>query len=135
MKITLIRAEGQGAPTKPAEFNTFGHADELLSSWSRTAPEHGGYDKCDFKIVHEQAGFTEAEPYVGRYDLKNWRVHKPNLKAHVLDWLGFCSGREDLRPAKFATQEEYLQTLDRMLVTPDMREQCWQAYQVIAREV
>jgi hypothetical protein len=90
MKITLTRAEGlTDECNKPFVCSTFTEANAKLSAWSRTAPEHGGYNKCDFKIE----GPDEIPNYSGRYDLKHWRIECANLKGHVLRNLEFVAGQ------------------------------------------
>jgi len=89
MLITLMRAEG---PTEQCgikkEFGCFADANARLRSWANTAPENGGYDKCDFWIKDDSIGLD----YQGRYDLKHWRCEVASLKGHVLDHLDFVSG-------------------------------------------
>ena len=98
--ITITRAEG---PTKecdiPRTVHTWLEANAVLFSWSRTAPEHGGYDKCDFKIV-----FEDGTEYDGRYDLVHHRREHPSLGRHVRSHLyylagdlpGWCTSQKDI---------------------------------------
>lgn len=94
MKITIIRAEGPSDQCgERNECATFADANMLLRRWSNTAPEKGGYDKCDFKIEDESIDLN----YDGRYDLKHWRCESPDLKRHVLDFLLFVGGQNKPR--------------------------------------
>lgn len=90
--IHLVRAEG---PTKlcgaaPA-VGSWAAADAILSNWSNTAPEKGGYDKCDFTLTFEQSDGDDFE-YLGRYDLKHWRCEKPSLREHLRSQALFAIG-------------------------------------------
>jgi hypothetical protein len=81
---------GEGPPHECGVWHSFGSffdADLKLKNWSYSAPEHGGYDKCDFRIVWE-----DGTEYDGRYDLKHFRVEAPNLGAHEGC---FGQGRQD----------------------------------------
>ncbi len=85
--ITITRAEG---PTKECGTRTaqsWIEANAILYSWSRTAPEHGGYDKCDFHIM-----FEDGTEYSGRYDLMHFRRERPNLALHVRNFVGYLAG-------------------------------------------
>lgn len=101
LKINLIRAEG---PT--AECGIFFHAasffdaDLKLKSWSWTAPEGGGYDKCDFWILDEATGVH----YEGRYDLKHWKDEAPDLKAHVVSNLEYVATQDTRASASLKDQ-------------------------------
>lgn len=69
VSISLRRAEG-----RPVKCITVTHdaktgdvwaaARATLLGWARTAPEGGGYDKCDFWVR-----FEDGETYEGRLDL------------------------------------------------------------------
>lgn len=114
MKITLTRAEGLTEEcNKPFTFTTFFDADVKLKVWSRTAPEHGGYNKIDFKIEDD----GDAPTYTGRYDLKHWRVECANLKGHVLRNLEFMLGQA--QPAHM-TKERYAAWV--AAVAPDQKD-------------
>jgi hypothetical protein len=86
--ITITRAEG---PTRecgrPRTVGSWAEADGVLFQWSRTAPEHGGYDKCDFKVV-----FADGTDYDGRYDLVHHRKEMPNLARHVRSFVRYLAG-------------------------------------------
>lgn len=101
MNIVLTRAEGPSHECdKPHSCTSFFDADLKLKHWSYSAPENGGYNKCDFVITDDAAGIE----YKGRYDLKHWRVECANLRAHVIGNLEFLAG--DSRPSHM-TQERY----------------------------
>lgn len=86
--ITLERAEGLIEDCcKPITVKTWLEADNVLSSWSCSAPKGGAYDKCDFVIT-----FTDGKTYSGRYDLHNEPEKNETLQTHVLEFLRFYSG-------------------------------------------
>ncbi len=105
-KIVVQRVEGRHAP--PAdnpEQQTFtaphawAKADAFLRQQARTAPDTGGYDKCDFVVV-----FDDDETYRGRYDLIRRDVSSPDiLSAHVLHFLRFLTGRH--KPEHMSQQQ------------------------------
>jgi hypothetical protein len=85
--ITLVRAEGLIAECdRPETAKTWAHANALFR-WSRTAPEHGGYDKCDFTII-----FEDGYEYKGRYDLMHYRREHPDLARHVRSFMRYLAG-------------------------------------------
>jgi len=86
--ITIERVEGliEECVTKTA--TSWAEANAILLKWSRTAPEHGGYDKCDFKIV-----FEDGYEYEGRYDLMHYRRERPDLGKHVRDFVSYHAGK------------------------------------------
>jgi hypothetical protein len=67
--------------------------------WSETAPDAGGYNKCDFVITWPQGG-----TYEGRYDLKHHTCVAPSRRGHVQDVAECYSGQK--RPAHM-TQAQY----------------------------
>jgi hypothetical protein len=90
--ISLTRAEGPTAVCGPAPtVTTWQAAEDILRKWSDTAPEKGGYDKCDFTLVFGQADGEDFE-YKGRYDLKHWRCEAPSLTAHLQSEALFAIG-------------------------------------------
>jgi hypothetical protein len=115
LKITLTRGEGPIVDCdKPHICASFKEANDILSRWSNTAPEHGGYDKCDFRIE-----LDGEEVYSGRYDLKHWRVESANLLAHVAGYLEFISGPrpEDMGEQNWAALQRNL------AMTPERRQE------------
>src|SRR5215467_12129576 len=97
--ITITRAEGLVAEcNKPETATTWPHANAILFNWSRTAPEHGGYDKCDFTIV-----FEDGTDYNGRYDLVHYRREHPDLARHVRSFVRYLAGE---LPAWCVTEED-----------------------------
>src|SRR5262252_3966568 len=85
--ITITRAEGPTAECGTSTATTWPHANAILFRWSRTAPENGGYDKCDFHIV-----FEDGTEYDGRYDLVHHRREHPDLARHVRSHVRYLSG-------------------------------------------
>lgn len=66
--ITITRAEGFEEELISRTFEgpqAWRLAAEELRRWARTAPDRGGYDKCDFAIV-----WQDGTTYQGRYDLQ-----------------------------------------------------------------
>lgn len=96
IKILLNRAEGPSVACGEIEVrgeNVWERADAILRMWSETAPETGGYDKCDFTITYE-----------GRYDLKHRNIELPDLGRHVAGFVLFYGGY--VRPKRM-TPEQY----------------------------
>ncbi|GAC1605822.1 MAG: hypothetical protein NVS3B3_04440 [Aquirhabdus sp.] len=91
LQITIKRSEGPINRCKDAVVvSTFENANSVLRQWSSTAPQGGGYDKCDFVIKDlDNPDFA----YTGRYDLKHFNDEAANLKTHVLGFLHFVSGK------------------------------------------
>lgn len=86
--ITITRAEGPShLCDRPLTVTSWALANAVLMGNSATAPEKGGYDKHDFKVV-----FEDGQEYSGRYDLVHHRVELPRLDRHVLDFCGFMAG-------------------------------------------
>lgn len=108
MSLTIVIKRGEG-PIKecdiPHTLHSFKAANELLRQWSSSAPQGGGYDKCDFRITDEASNFE----YDGRYDLKHWKDETANLKAHVVGYLQYLAGES--MPNHYKSQEEYLKHL------------------------
>lgn len=87
--ITLTRAEGPiNLCDKRHVVHSWPEANALLFSWSRTAPAHGGYNKCDFTII-----FEDGETYEGRYDLVHFLVEHPDLARHVRSHISYYAGK------------------------------------------
>ncbi|MCA8270374.1 hypothetical protein [Burkholderia vietnamiensis] len=88
-RITVTRGEGPADLCgKQKSVSTFDHANLVLSRWSATAPDSGGYDKCDFEIE-----FQDGSTYQGRYDLKHFTCATANLAGHVQELALFYTGR------------------------------------------
>lgn len=110
MKITITRAEGPAHLCgKPIAATTFAEANRALWQMSTTAPTQG-YDKCDFKIVAEEA---ELE-YDGRYDLEHFSAEAPNLQQHCVSFLRFMGGA---RKPDGMREDQYRAFVERQ--TPD----------------
>lgn len=92
VKIVLTRGEGLasecGIPHTIVAPDMWSKANELLSTWARTAPEGGGYDKTDF-AVH----FADGETYKGRYDLTRKDTITADLAGHIKYHVDFLSGK------------------------------------------
>lgn len=106
--ITITRVEGYVHEcNKPKVAHSWIEADSILHRWSNTAPEHGGYDKCDFTVV-----FEDGETYEGRYDLVHWRCEAPNLANHISSFVNYLAGKP---PAwlKRSDKKRYLEEYER----------------------
>jgi len=89
--IEITRVEGPVELCgRPYVCGSWSEAHAFLSLMSRTAPEHGGYDKHDFQITWPN-GFK----YAGRYDLMHWRKEQPNLAGHVRSFLTYLAEDSD----------------------------------------
>jgi hypothetical protein len=87
--IELERAEGLVSECVIVTVPNFAAAEETLTRWARTAPDNGGYHKCDFKVT-----FADGETYSGRYDLSRNRADQdaPTLVMHIERHLNFYAG-------------------------------------------
>lgn len=66
------------------------NAEARMRFWARTAPDKGGYDKCDIKVT-----WQDGDTYTGRFDLcRNGEDNEGNfsVREHVLRGLRFASG-------------------------------------------
>ncbi|BAS31228.1 SNF2-related protein [Dehalococcoides mccartyi] len=94
--IVIERAEGPasecGKPVTLTGPDVWQKAFYLLYKWGKTAPMHGGYDKCDFKVNWE-----DGQTYSGRYDLKHPDDETPDLDGHIYHLSAMYAGR--FRPA------------------------------------
>lgn len=95
--ILLDRAEGPSALCGPAPaVSSWEAADNILREWSHTAPQTGGYDKCDFTLVFENLDGQDFS-YKGRYDLKHWKCEHASLQQQMRETALFALGA--LRPS------------------------------------
>jgi hypothetical protein len=85
-EIRLERAEGPSPLPGPRTVASFEEADAVLREWARTAPEGGGYDKCDFRIT-----YADGDTYEGRYDLTRG-MDEGTLARHVQCHVLFYAG-------------------------------------------
>jgi hypothetical protein len=97
IKVELERAEGPIEACIKVEFSgpdAVTQAQKQLRQWGETAPEKGGYDKCDFVIT-----FEDGETYTGRYDLVRSGLNDAGetILEQVRRFLGFIAGT--YRPA------------------------------------
>jgi hypothetical protein len=89
VKIEMKRAEGWTAQATLTGGDLWNLSDAILSAWSTTAPDSGGYDKCDFIVTYE-----DGETYHGRFDLK--RKHggvKGLLSSQIWHHVSFIIGQ------------------------------------------
>lgn len=93
ISIKLTRAEGLiiecGKPVTVTGENVWKQAKSILYSWSSTAPENGGYDKCDFVVT-----FDDQETYTGRCDIKHYTCTDPDLDVaeHITSFMEWHAG-------------------------------------------
>ena len=132
VKITIDRAEG---PTKLCGPKTFEGADvweqaqRCIDNHCMTAPDKGGYDKTDFKVI-----FADGEEYDGRIDLAHPTYEKrdiSNLADHIAQHCLFHIGH--WCPSHMS-QEKYWELLARYRkydaeVEPSLRK-FWQNYDI-----
>lgn len=79
VRIEITRVEGLARECGRIQTcHSWHDAQITLRMNSRSAPTNGSYDKHDFKVV-----FEDGLEYEGRYDLKHWRVERPDLARHV----------------------------------------------------
>jgi len=86
--IVIDRAEGPCDLCGERTFTNLADAEAYLKEVGETAPDTGGYDKCDFKITWE-----DGESYSGRADVQ--RIHATtgySLKEHITDFVSFVGG-------------------------------------------
>lgn len=104
--IVIDRAEGPSDLCGERTFTTLKEAEAFLKEAAQTAPDTGGYDKCDFTIK-----WADGEVYSGRADIqRKHSITGYSLKAHITDFISFVGGwsRPDhLTPAQYAS---YLKT-------------------------
>lgn len=89
--VWLSRAEGKTVEcerNRSRFFSSFVAANRELASWARSAPEGGGYDKCDFVVTYE-----DGETYEGRFDLTRDHRYGASLEKQMNDFLRFYAGR------------------------------------------
>lgn len=101
--IRLERAEGPRGQCGVKEVASFAHASLVLGEWARTAPDAGGYDKCDFTVTWE-----DGEQYQGRVDLERKHSTGYDLRRHMREFLRFYTG--EARPYHL-TPEQYQRAL------------------------
>lgn len=76
--VEIERAEGLASECIKVTVPTLAEATRTLFQWSHTAPETGGYDKCDFKVT-----FEDGETYDGRFDMKRHLKDEGSLEEHI----------------------------------------------------
>lgn len=87
-RIYITRAEGFHHECDVTHVcDSFAEANVVLRWMARTAPEGGGYDKCDFYVI-----FQDGETYEGRYDLTWDDVFEGDLAKHMRDHCEFSAG-------------------------------------------
>lgn len=95
--ITIARAEGRREECISRTFDSRTHnedktyleqANTELARWARTAPDSGGYDKCDFTVT-----WVDGETYEGRFDLVRRHIGGGNLiGVHMENYLLTIAG-------------------------------------------
>lgn len=111
-QIKLARAEGRPHECVTVTvdgrhgIDVFYAAEQILSRWAATAPDTGGYDKCDFEVEYE-----DGETYDGRYDLVREDTTRFNkLGEHIRRFQEFCAG---LYRPDHLSEEQYAAALRR----------------------
>lgn len=97
IKVELTRAEG---PINECGRSHTWHGeaciergDERLRQWAATAPNRGGYDKCDFKVT-----WSDGSEYEGRFDLERQHTSASWLLGeHMVSFQKYMAG--EIRPA------------------------------------
>lgn len=107
LSIAIQRTEGP----RESDFSLrtvadFDAADQLLRNWSWSAPQDGGYDKCDFAVA-----FADDTVYHGRYALQHPDSALVNLRHHIQQYALYHSGR--LRPTH-QSADAYAAALNRL---------------------
>lgn len=126
MIITITLGEGPVSQCdRPFTADSFRSVNTRLHRWSTSAPEHGGYDKCDFTIVDEVASIH----YAGRFDLKHWRRGAPDLRQHVLDHLSFIAGT--VAPSHMTPEEHASVLSDVCRIAPAAQAEALRLYAVL----
>ncbi len=88
IRIYITRAEGFSHECDVTHVcDSFAEADAVLRFMARTAPDGGGYDKCDFAVR-----YADGETYEGRYDLTYDDVVGASLARHMSDHVTFSAG-------------------------------------------
>lgn len=113
IEIVITRREG---PThlcgRPERFDgpfCWRNADSWILSQSYTAPQHGGYDKCDVQITFVQDDADNQLVYGTRYDMTHVLAkHYTSLSAQISREWAFYAKR--FRPSHMTAErhDEYL---------------------------
>lgn len=86
--IEITRGEGpSNLCGKVQKASSWAEADMILRCNSSSAPKCGAYDKHDFTVT-----FEDGTVYTGRYDLKHWKVERPDLAGHVRGFIRYLAG-------------------------------------------
>ncbi len=88
IEITRIEGNTDLDNFKPHTFDSMVEANSYIKDIASSAPEHGGYDKVDFKVT-----FEDEETYTGRYDLKRDHTTTGDLGDHMRSFVRFYTGR------------------------------------------
>ncbi|MBW5471551.1 hypothetical protein GPJ61_27575 [Brevibacillus formosus] len=100
-QITFARVEGRHEDLFKKEFDRWLDAEIEINQAALTAPDTGGYDKCDFTIE-----WQDGNTYKGRFDLqREHSMAQSPLKDHVMGFLRFLAGED--RPDHM-TEQQYL---------------------------
>lgn len=117
VEIVFERAEGRAHECVSRTFvgaNIWNDVEDHIRQISRTAPERGGYDKCDVKIKFEKDATGDDTHYSTRYDMYHPNTGKfETLASHVRSsWLFYA----DRRTPSHLTPERHKQVLKNLEV-------------------
>lgn len=91
MLIVVTRAEGAHHECRTVGTDSWDGAGSLLASWARTAPDRGGYHKCDVTVSwhkdHARIGFRF------RFDLDRSHFAGVDLRREALRHAQFHAGQ------------------------------------------
>lgn len=105
--VTVHRVEGRVASLRDGR--SWHDAEWFLAMESKSAPDSGGYDKCDFRLK-----WADGTEYSGRFDLQ--RGGWPDLRGHVRAFLSWMAHPERSGLVSDSDRE----AADRMLRTLEM---------------
>ena len=104
--ITFTYSEGYSHPSieLPYTVTTWQAADEYLRVKALTAPDTGGYDKTDFKVV-----MSDGDTYGGRFDLQRKHTTQKNMiNRQIKETFEFHAGLHCPSHMTQADYEEYI---------------------------
>ncbi|WNC17939.1 hypothetical protein [Brevibacillus brevis] len=98
-QITFARVEGRHIDLFKKTFSTWNDVETAINNAARTAPDTGGYDKCDFWIEWE-----DGNTYKGRFDMQRQHCFdRQPLADHVNVYLRFLAGEQ--KPSHMTAQQ------------------------------
>jgi hypothetical protein len=104
--ILIDRAEGPVDLCGPQLVTTYEEASRVFAVIAQTAPDGGGYDKCDFTVT-----FADGEKYEGRADIQRQHLGGYHLGDHMKQFLGYLAGT--YRPAHVVKDSDWKEICDR----------------------